>query len=162
MLMRILRGFLALTVLVSSLAIFSQVVLRYGFNRPIGWVDEFAVLVFAWMILIGSVIAQANDEHISMDTFVRLMPEPARRALKMFRYAVVAGVSGVLLWQGLILSRKMVTLEYPGMEISRSFLYGVLPVCMPLMIYYVLRCAWREWTSWQATEAAPADTESRS
>lgn len=135
---RLLESALALTVLVASAAIFAQVVLRYLFNRPSVWADEFAVLVFAWMVFIGLAVVQRTDSHISMDTLVRLLPARARLALDLVRVAAMAVVLGVLFWQGLALAQRFAGLAYPAMGISRGFLYAALPVCIPFVMLYLV------------------------
>jgi TRAP-type C4-dicarboxylate transport system permease small subunit len=136
---RILDAALALTVLVASVTIFAQVVLRYIFNSPIAWADEFAVLVFAWMIFIGAAVVQRTDSHLAMDTFVRLLPARAQRAAYLLRVGAIAGVLGVLFVQGLTLAERFGGLKYPAMGISRGYLYATLPVCVPLIAIYLVR-----------------------
>ena len=137
---RTLDGALALTVLVASVTIFAQVLLRYVFNRPIAWADEFAVLVFAWMIFIGAAVVQRTDSHIAMDTFVRLLPARAQFTAYLLRVGAIACVLGVLFVEGLALSERFSGLEYPAMGISRGYLYATLPVCVPLIAIYLVRC----------------------
>ncbi len=70
-----------ITVLVTTVTIFAQVVFRYVFSSPIYWADEFAVLVFAWMIFIGTVVATKYNEHLSVDTFIRMFPQRLQMVL---------------------------------------------------------------------------------
>ncbi len=128
---------LAGTVVVASATIFTQVVLRYAFNRPSVWADEFAVLVFAWMVFIGIAVVQRTDSHISMDTLVRLLPGRARLGFDLLRAAASAIVLAILFWQGLALAQRFAGLAYPAMGISRSFLYAALPVCVPFAALYL-------------------------
>lgn len=137
---RILDGALGLTVLVAALTIFAQVVLRYLFDNPIAWADEFAVLVFAWTVFIGAAVAQRDDSHLSMDGLVRLLPVRAGLVLYLVRVGAMAVVLAVLFVQGVVLAERFSGLNYPAMGISRGFLYWALPVCVPLIAYYLARC----------------------
>lgn len=132
-----LDAVLALTVAVASLTILAQVVLRYGLNNPIAWADEFAVLVFAWMVFVGAAVVQRTDSHISMDTLVRLFSGRVRLALDLLRLAAIAFVLVVLLVQGFALAERFAGVRYPAMGISRAFLYAALPICVPLMLFYL-------------------------
>ncbi len=127
----------ALLVIVA--VIFCQVVLRYVLALPSIWLDEFAVLVFAWMIFLGAAIAQRTDSHIAMGTLVALLPAPVQRALYILRCVAMALVLGVLFWQGLLLTLRLRSVEYPAMGISRGFLYIALPATVPLFLYYLGR-----------------------
>src|ERR1035437_10196640 len=78
---RIVDMVLGASLLVAVVAIFTQVILRYVFNQPSSWLDEFAVLVFAWMIFIGAAVAQRTDSHVAMDVIVKLLPLWVQRIL---------------------------------------------------------------------------------
>lgn len=134
---RVLDAVLGLTVLIASATIFTQVVLRYGLNRPLTWADEFAVLVFAWMVFVGAAVVQRTDSHLSMDTLVRLLPARARLALDLLRAVACAFVLVVLFVEGWALAERFAGVRYPAMGISRAFLYAALPICVPLIALYL-------------------------
>ena len=130
---------LGLTVLITTMAIFTQVVFRYIFNHPISWVDEFAVLIFAWMIFLGVAIAQKNNEHIGIDIVAHLLPPKVRRVLAIFTNTLILLILVFLFVKGIDLTARTIGLKYPAMEISRGFLYVSIPVMMPLMAFYLVR-----------------------
>lgn len=134
---------LALGVAASSLAILVQVFFRYVLDAPIAWAEEFAVLVFAWVIFLGSARVQRTDSHISIDTLRRLAGPRAGRWLDALRLAALGFVGVVLIWQGAGLASRTVFLRYPAMEISRAWLYASVPVCFAIGLVYVLRSARR-------------------
>jgi TRAP-type C4-dicarboxylate transport system permease small subunit len=134
---------LGATLLVAVAAIFTQVILRYVFSQPSSWLDEFAVLVFAWMIFIGAAVAQRTDSHVAMDVIVKLLPLRAQRMLYLFRSAAMAWVLAILFWQGLQLTLRLGSVEYPAMGISRGFLFATLPATVPLFLLYLGRTVWR-------------------
>ncbi|HEX2113220.1 MAG TPA: TRAP transporter small permease subunit, partial [Alphaproteobacteria bacterium] len=69
------------------------------------------------------------------------LPARAQAALYAVRIAAIAATAAVLLWQGWVLTDRMSFIEYPAMEISRGFLFAILPVGMPLLLYYLVRTA---------------------
>lgn len=138
---RIIDWCLALAVAAPAAAIFVQVVLRYVFNQPASWLDEFAVLAFGWMTLIGAAVVQRDDAHMSVEYFVKILPARPQLLLYLMRLAIVACVLIVLLWQGFLLTQQMSFIEYPAMEISRGFLFAILPVWVPFILIYLGRSA---------------------
>ena len=140
---RVTDGALCLTVAATAVAVFLQVVFRFVLQDPVAWLDEFAGLIFAWMTLIGAASVQRNDSHMSVDVFARLMPVPAQTLLFALRILAMLGVLALLFWQGIALTARMSFIEYPAMEISRGFLYAILPVCVPVIALYVVVTAWR-------------------
>jgi TRAP-type C4-dicarboxylate transport system permease small subunit len=142
---RLADGLIGALLLVAVAVIFAQVVFRYVLNSPSSWLDEFAVLVFAWMIFLGAAIAQRGDTHIAMSTLVRLLPAPAQRAAYLLRTALMAVILVVLLWEGVQLTLRLGSVEYPAMGISRGFLYIAIPVTAPLFLYYLGRSLRERW-----------------
>ncbi|NIS62429.1 MAG: TRAP transporter small permease subunit [Proteobacteria bacterium] len=130
---------LGVTVLVTVITIFTQVVSRYVFSRPISWADEFAVLIFAWMIFLGTVMATKYNDHISIDTVTRLLPEKIKVGLTVITNSMIFLVLLLLFIEGIRLTYRTAGLNYPAMEVSRGFLYSAIPVTAPLMGLYLLR-----------------------
>jgi TRAP-type transport system small permease protein len=139
---RLTDSALALTVIATATAVFMQVVYRFVFQDPVAWLDEFAGLIFAWMTLVGAAVVQRNDSHMTVDLFARLLPARGQAALFALRVAAMLIVLGLLFWHGLALMRRMSFVEYPAMEISRGFLYAILPVCVPFIALYLVVTAW--------------------
>ena len=140
---RVADGLLAASLLVAVACILVQVVCRYGFGRPIAWLDELAVLIFAWMIFLGAAVAQRTDSHVAMDTLVNALPERARLVLYVLRCAGMACVLVLLFAKGIELTSRMASVDYPATAISRGFLYAALPATIPLFLVYLLRSALR-------------------
>jgi TRAP-type C4-dicarboxylate transport system permease small subunit len=147
---RLLDPFLALTVIAASVAIFVQVLLRYVFDNPSSWLDEFAVLAFAWMTLLGAAVVQRTDSHMAIDLAARRLPRPGQAALYVVRVLAAAVALGVLFWQGLQLTLQMSFVEYPAMGISRGFLFAILPVCVPFIALYLAASALKALRAWRA------------
>jgi len=135
---------LGATVLIMTVTIFAQVVFRYVFNSAIYWADEFAVLVFAWMIFSGTVVATKYNEHLSVDTFIRMLPKRFQIVVTITTNVAIFMVIVLLFIEGLALTQKTAGLNYPAMEISRAFLYISIPLTTPLMGIYLLRTIIRD------------------
>ena len=136
---RALETLLAIIVALTSLAILLQVFCRYVLDAPLSWPEEFAVLMFGWMILLGAALVQRGDRHISIDVLRRRVGLRAARWLDALRWLVIGFASIVLIWQGIGLAERTVALRYPAMGISRAFLYGAVPVCFGLLLINLVR-----------------------
>jgi TRAP-type C4-dicarboxylate transport system permease small subunit len=128
---------LATLTAVMSLAIFIQVLCRIFLGTAIVWAEEFAVLLFAWMIFLGSAYGQRDDSHLSIDTLRNMLRPRTQIALDAFRLIVIGTCSLIAIWQGVILSQRTVPLLYPAMEISRALLYVSVPVCFTIGLIYM-------------------------
>jgi TRAP-type C4-dicarboxylate transport system permease small subunit len=128
---------LAALTAVMSLAILIQVLCRVFLGTAIVWAEEFAVLLFAWMIFLGAAYGQRNDSHLSIDTLRNVLGRKARIAMDAFRLIVIAACSLVAIWQGVILTQRTLPLLYPAMEITRALLYVSVPVCFAIGLVYM-------------------------
>jgi TRAP-type C4-dicarboxylate transport system, small permease component len=69
-----LEGFAGLLLLVLTLMIFINVVLRYGFNSGITVTEELGRYLFVWLVFSGAILAAGKDQHVRVDMFVRKLP----------------------------------------------------------------------------------------
>ena len=74
---------LALCVVAACMAIFAQVFYRYVLDDPVSWLDEFAVFMFAWIIMLGAAMVTMADSAAAYLRKRRAktggLTEPARR-----------------------------------------------------------------------------------
>ncbi len=123
----------------ASLAMLAQIVARFVFSAPFVWAEEFAVLLFAWITFLGAAAVQADDSHLSIDVMRNRAGLRGRRVFDGLRRATILAIGAVLVYQGIALSSKMWSLEFPAMGVSRAFLYLSVPVGFGLSMLLALR-----------------------
>ncbi|HMW22112.1 MAG TPA: TRAP transporter small permease subunit [Burkholderiaceae bacterium] len=105
---------------VMALAVFVNVVLRYGFGSGIPASEELSRLLFVWMVFIGATAAYPAGEHMAFTSLVGLLLGRPRafalltlliRALVVLACALVAWGA----WQQVVvgLASRSVVLGYP-------------------------------------------------
>lgn len=106
---------------VMAVAVFFNVVLRYGFGSGIAASEELSRLLFVWMVFIGATAAYPAGEHMAFTSFVaslRKHPRTIRAMSILIRTLVI--VSCVMLgrgaWQQVAVgfSSNSVVLGYPN------------------------------------------------
>ena len=153
---RVLRTAAALALACAGIALFAQVIARYVFNAPFSWAEEFATLLFSWIIFLGAAAVQRTDSHLSVDALRTLVGPAGQMTLDVIRRLVIILCSGVLLWQGIVLSMRMWPLQYPAMEVTRSLLYMTVPVGAAFTILFAVRSLWKREPPAQEGEIAVA------
>lgn len=105
---------------VMALAVFVNVVLRYGFGSGIVASEELSRLLFVWMVFIGATAAYPTGEHMAFTSLVALLrgkPGVMAVATVVIRLLVVLGCAliGWGAWQQVIvgLDSSSVVLGYP-------------------------------------------------
>jgi gluconokinase len=106
---------------VMALAVFVNVVLRYGFGSGVAASEELSRLLFVWMVFIGAAAAYPLGEHMAFTSLVGLLqkrPAALQAAALLIRALVL--LACVLLgwgaWQQVLvgLASKSVVLGYPS------------------------------------------------
>lgn len=74
---------ICLLLVATTLLVFIDVVMRFGFNAGFLWSQELTLLMSAWFVLLGASYGLKVGAHIGMDAFVKLFPAAGRRILAM-------------------------------------------------------------------------------
>ncbi len=106
---------------VMALAVFVNVVLRYGFGSGVAASEELSRLLFVWMVFIGAAVSYPRGEHMAFTSLLVALRE--RRAATavltvLIRLLVIAACAGLAwgAWQQVVvgLGNQSVVLRYPG------------------------------------------------
>jgi C4-dicarboxylate transporter DctQ subunit len=89
------EGFISILLVATTLLVFAEVVMRFGFNSGISWAQEATLHLSAWMVLYGASYGVKVGSHIGVDAFVRLLPRGARRFVSMIAVAGCLGYCGL-------------------------------------------------------------------
>lgn len=103
---------------VMAVAVFVNVVLRYGFGSGIAASEELSRLLFVWMVFIGATAAYPLGEHMAFTSLVQGLKPGGRQVMAaVIRLLVIAGC--VMLawgaWQQVVVGwdSRSVVLGYP-------------------------------------------------
>jgi TRAP-type C4-dicarboxylate transport system permease small subunit len=100
--MRAAEWVMALCLGVMAVAVFVNVILRYGFGSGIQTSEELARLLFVWMVFIGAAVAYPRGEHMAVTTFLQPLTKPGRegafRWMMRLIHALVLLASCFLAW----------------------------------------------------------------
>ena len=148
-----LRGFKSIANLIGGglfLALFCvfiiQITARFGFNKPLPWTDEAAVVLYVWVILWAAAFIVPAREHVVFDLVWNSVGLRARQAMK---------IAGNLLIGGLALVGLPATWDYVKFMsregspvLNVSFMWIFMPLVL-LMVALVVRSAWAIWNAWR-------------
>ncbi|RZI56965.1 MAG: TRAP transporter small permease [Rubrivivax sp.] len=149
------EGAMALCLGVMALAVFINVVLRYGFGSGINASEELSRLLFVWMVFIGATAAYPLGEHMAFTSLLlplRRKPVALRVITVFIRLAVIvaAGLVGWGAWQQVVV----------GLD-SNSVVLGYSNALLPLPA--LLSCtAIALMALWELVRNQPIDLEHES
>ena len=124
-----------------SLATFGNVVLRYAFNSPIQWAEEFSRYAFIWVVFLGAAACSKRKMHIAIDAAVTLLPARLQVVCSLVVEALVLILVGAIAYYGWILC-SMATQATSTLKIPQYVVYLVVPFSAALIFWHTLRGFW--------------------
>jgi TRAP-type transport system small permease protein len=145
-LQRLTHGLMAACLGVMALAVFVNVVLRYGFGSGIAASEELSRLLFVWMVFIGATAAYPAGEHMAFTSLVGLLQKrPAAFAAMtgLIRLLVVLGcvLVGWGAWQQVVvgMDSHSVVLGYPAALLPLPALLSAAAIAVMALVELVKR-----------------------
>ncbi len=131
----------AILMIVTSMIIFIQVILRYFFGQSIVWGEELARYGIVWFVFLGSSLAVKQGAHASVDVLVKLLPGVARKSVEILAIGISIAYCVLVVRFGLDLVFRVRAMGNitPTLEIPMFIPYLAIPVGVTLMgIRYVM------------------------
>ena len=121
-----------------------QVTARFGFDKPLAWTDEAAVVLYVWIILWAAAFVVPEREHVVFDLIWNSVGQRARQVMQIVGNLMVGGLAlcGIpASWDYVHFMNREGT---PVLGIS--FMWVFLPFVLLLMAL-VVRSAWAIWNA---------------
>lgn len=113
-----------------------QVAMRFVFNAPPSWTEEFALLLFSWSMLLMLAVGVREAFHVRMDILIERMPAGGRHWLESL-ISVATSVFGIYLAiAGVDYVREMRGSSSAAMGYPIALLYSAAPVCGGLIALF--------------------------
>jgi TRAP-type C4-dicarboxylate transport system permease small subunit len=124
-----------------SVATFGNVVLRYVFNSPIQWAEEFSRYAYIWVVFLGAAACSKRKMHIVIDAVTSLLPIRAQALCAVLVEVIVLVLMGAITYYGYVLC-TMATQATSTLKIPQYTVYLVVPISAALMFLHALRGFW--------------------
>ena len=127
-LLKALEWFAIICMVVLTIIVFMDVILRYIFKQGFSWTQEVATLMLVWFSLIGMAIGVLERIHISIEMFTAKLPEKAIRTLECINHILIAVFGGTMVYYGLLIMNMTKLSTLPATKMPSSVLYVILPL----------------------------------
>lgn len=117
---------------------FLQVVLRYFFNSPLTWVEEFLGIIMAFLVLFGAAWGVRNSIHISMEIFANKLFAGNLFIPTVLEFLLYALSGGLLIRYGWELSRMCQYQILPATGLRVCHVYLSIPISGAIMLIFAL------------------------
>jgi TRAP-type C4-dicarboxylate transport system permease small subunit len=119
-----------------------QITARFGFNKPLPWTDEAAVILYIWVILWAAAVVVPEREHVVFDLLWNSVGVRTRQVMRVVGNLLIGGLALVGLPASWDYVRFMAREGSPVLGIPLMWVY--LPFVL-LLIALVVRSAWAIW-----------------
>lgn len=123
-----------------------QIGARFGFNKPLPWTDELAVVLYLWVILWASAFMVAEREHVVFDLVWNSVGPRVRRAMRIAGHLMIGSLAAIALPGSWDYVRFMAREGTPVLGLSFQWVF--LPFVL-LLLALVVRSAWGIWDAWR-------------
>jgi TRAP-type C4-dicarboxylate transport system permease small subunit len=125
-----------------TLSVFLEVVIRYVLNAPLSWTEEIARFALVWFAMLASAVAARRGVHFAFRWGMKPFPEAVRRPVRQVVNVLVITFLSFLLVQGIGTLGVVSDQTSMATEIDMRIPYSAIPVGMGLvMVIYMIDVA---------------------
>ena len=143
---RLMEGFAwlaGLLMMFSLIAVCIDVVMRYFFNRPTGWVLQFSEYILLYIPFLAAAFVLREESHIRIDIVLNRLTRKTQSLISMITSLLSCLVLAILTYYGAYITidfyqRNVPTLKY--LKIPEFLVIMVIPIgCFLFSIQFIRR-----------------------
>jgi len=129
------EGLISLLLVGMTALVFLEVVMRFGFNSGVLWIQELTLLVSGWFVLLGASYGVRVGSHIGVDVVVKLFPPKTRRIITAIAVVLCLFYCALLFWGSweYLAKIKKINLELEDMEFPKWIAHSILVIGFGLL-----------------------------
>jgi TRAP-type C4-dicarboxylate transport system permease small subunit len=128
-----------------------QIIMRFIFNRPFFWAEEFLRLAFVWACYMGWTLASRNKSHISITAVISHLPPIGRKCMETFNALLVMVFSLFMIWFGIKMMEVGAINKAVTLPISFALVYAIAPIANFIILVYQILDIVDVWKNPQST-----------
>jgi TRAP-type C4-dicarboxylate transport system permease small subunit len=129
-------GLLKVMVAVIALILGAGVLLRYVFNDPLTWAEEFVVTLFVWSVMLGVPSALRARMHIRIDALILRLGPGARRLAGVLAFSAGAVILLAAIYAGWQHTKGVWSSQTPMLGYSMGWIFIAMPIGFALTIFH--------------------------
>lgn len=128
----------------TTLLVFLDVVMRFGFSAGFLWSQELTLHMSAWFVLLGASYGLKVGAHINMDAFVKLFPTTGRKIITSVACLLSICYCGLVLYGSWIYLKKMhvISIELEDLPIQTWLAHSILIIGFTFLTIRLLILLW--------------------
>ena len=123
-------------VAIIALILGAGVVLRYVFNDPLTWSEEFVVTLFVWSVMLGVPSALRARMHIRIDVLILRLGPGARRFTGLLAFVCGAVIMLAAIYAGWKHTQGVWSNQTPMLGYSLGWIFVSMPIGFALTLFH--------------------------
>lgn len=122
--------------LAMTLMVTMDVTLRYGFNAPTKWANEFSAYLAVLVIFLGISYVLRENAHIRVDVVVRKLPRRAQDWIRVITSVILLGYIIILFhltWDVLVMNFAINKTSFTAMDVPIWPIQAFIPLGLAIM-----------------------------
>lgn len=119
-----------------TVLLFTGVVLRYVFNDPLTWSEEFVVTVFVWSVMLGVPSALRARLHVRIDALILRLGPAGRRACGALACAAALVIFVAAIYAGWSHTANVASSRTPMLGYSAAWIFVAMPIGFALTLFH--------------------------
>lgn len=132
-----------------------QIAARFGFNQPLPWTDEAAVILYIWVILWSAAAVVPEREHVVFDLVWNIVGRRIRQVMRILGNLLIGGLALVGLPGSWDYVKFMARENSPVLGLPLMWVY------LPFVLLLIALIARSVWAIWQSVRGIGLDAEVR-
>lgn len=128
-----------------AVSVIATVILRYFFNISFIFLEELITVVYTFTTFLGIGMCILEDEHVSIDVLLNIMPEKARYIIRCISYVLITVVNALMVYLSIGWIAKAGNTYTNAMRVQLKYIYGIFPLgfsigvlCSIIKLYLVI------------------------
>ena len=123
-------------VAIIALIMGAGVILRYVFNDPLTWSEEFVVTLFVWSVMLGVPSALRARMHIRIDALILRLGPGARRFTGLLAFVSGAVIMLAAIYAGWQHTQGVWSNQTPMLGYSMGWIFISMPIGFALTLFH--------------------------
>lgn len=139
---------LFIIVITALVALFFNVVLRYGFNYTLAWSEELVRIVIIYSTFVGASVAVKQRAMIRIDAVVQIFPR-LKKGLTFYTNILMLVFAGMMIYYGYRMTHLQLLTHQKTiiMQIPLVIVYAVMPVTGMMVFLRTIQVMVQDFTS---------------
>ena len=115
-----------------------QIFLRYVFNAPLIWSEEFVRLLIVWLTFLGASAVAYDGRHLNVDVVLKIVPMRLRAVMRAVNAVISLGFIAVLGWYSITLVKIEMRQELSALPLKIGHIRLAVTVGSVLIVIGIL------------------------